>query len=92
MEGATRARFHTEPMISAPLNFSYKSLCPRKLQCARPGPQTRHRQKESASSIRQWLLAAPIHAPTPATQLLSNGRMASCWHPHRVTAVGDIWP
>lgn len=74
MEGATRARFHTEPMIRA-TELLLQERMPREVAVRSPWAS----EAASAEGIRKLDSSATYRradpqAPTPATQLLSNGR------------------
>ena len=74
MEGATRARFHSEPMIRA-TELLLQERMPREVAVRSPWAS----EATSAEGIRKFDSSATYrradpHAPTPATQLLSNGR------------------
>ena len=74
MEGATRARFHTEPMIRA-TELLLQEPMPKEVAVRSPWAS----EATSAEGIRKFNSSATYrradpHAPTPATQLLSNGR------------------
>jgi cyclic beta-1,2-glucan synthetase len=74
LEGATRARFHTEPMIRA-AELLLQERMPREVAVRSPWAS----EAASAEGIRKFDASATRrradpNAPTPATQLLSNGR------------------
>jgi cyclic beta-1,2-glucan synthetase len=74
LEGVTRARFHTEPMIRA-AELLLQERMPREVAVRSPWAS----EATSAEGIRKLDSSATYrradpHAPTPATQLLSNGR------------------
>ena len=73
MEGATRARFHTEPMIRA-AELLLQERMPREVAVRSPWASEAsvegNRKLDSSATYRR----ADPQAPTPATQLLSNGR------------------
>ena len=74
MEGATRARFHSEPMIRA-TELLLQECMPREVAVRSPWAS----EAASAEGLRKFGSSATHrradpHAPTPATQLLSNGR------------------